>query len=100
MLQLEPSKRIPLSKVLEHKWMLKDESVEPPMSAPLAHSKCRTASGSVMWNDQVLLAIQRMNCNVESVKQVRPSVDDLSMMIHQACACMASNYGQPVSKKI
>ena len=76
MLQLEPSKRIPLSKVLEHRWMLMDEGTEPSMSTPLAHSKSRTASGNVMWNDQVLLAIQRMKCNVENVKQVCPSVND------------------------
>lgn len=72
MLQLDPTKRISLSKVLEHKWM---QLGEGEMNETLTQSTLnrRTASGNVMWNEQVLLAIQRLNLpnfGVEAVKQV------------------------------
>ncbi|XP_011404771.1 PREDICTED: serine/threonine-protein kinase SIK3-like [Amphimedon queenslandica] len=74
MLQLDPSKRIPLSKVLEHKWMQATpttvEGPSPLRSSPLYPQK--TASGNLLWNEQVLLAIQRLqssNFSIEAVKQ-------------------------------
>ena len=68
MLQLDPAKRIPLAKVLEHKWMRDGE--EGPKMVP--HKLIgRTASGNILWNDKVLMAVQRLNFNVEAVKQVR-----------------------------
>ena len=72
MLQLDPAKRISLSKVLEHKWM---QLGDGEMNETLTQSTLnrRTASGNVMWNEQVLLAIQRLNLpnfGVEAVKQV------------------------------
>ncbi len=67
MLQLDPVKRLPLAKVLEHKWM--QEGEEGPKILP--HKLInRTASGNILWNDKVLQAIQRLNFNVETVKQV------------------------------
>ena len=77
MLQLDPSKRIPLSKVLEHKWMQASPSPTDGPS-PLRSSSLypqKTASGNLLWNEQVLLAIQRLNSSnfsIEAVKQVRP----------------------------
>ncbi len=67
MLQLDPARRIPLSKVLEHKWMQEGEDEPKILSHKLID---RTASGNILWNDKVLLAIQRLNFNVEAVKQV------------------------------
>ena len=67
MLQLDPAKRMPLTKVLEHKWMQDREDVPKIMPHKLID---RTASGNILWNDKVLLAIQRLNFNVEAVKQV------------------------------
>ena len=70
MLQLDPSKRISLSKVLEHKWM-QDETEKSVDRTPSERSLInRSTSGSIIWNEEVLLAIQRLNFNVEAVKQV------------------------------
>ena len=68
MLQLDPSKRIPLTSVLKHRWM---EGVEVTMDMPTQCHRVSNASGeSVLWNDQVLMAIQNMNYNVDACKQV------------------------------
>jgi serine/threonine-protein kinase SIK3 len=72
MLQLDPNKRIPLSKVLEHKWMLTASDMNLFNTCPSLH-KNFSGSGNVLWNEQVLLAIQRLNnpnFSLESVKQV------------------------------
>lgn len=66
MLQLEPGKRIPLNKVLEHRWML---GVEPVMPHTM-NFEMPTTSDKVVWNTQVLSAIQNMNYDVERCKQV------------------------------
>jgi hypothetical protein len=71
MLQLDPNKRIPLSKVLEHKWMLTASDMNLFNTCPSLH-KNFSGSGNVLWNEQVLLAIQRLNnpnFSLESVKQ-------------------------------
>ena len=71
MLQLDPSKRISLSKVLEHKWM-QDETEKSVDRTPSERSLInRSTSGSILWNDKVLFAVQRLNFNVEAVKQVK-----------------------------
>ncbi len=69
MLQLDPSKRIPLSAVLKHRWM---EGVNCNVDVPL---KCRRGSivgagECVKWNDHVLMAIRNMNCDVDACKRV------------------------------
>ena len=63
MLQLEPAKRIPLSKVLEHRWMKSDLETTSPTVV------CGSNEG-IVWNADVLAAIQRMNYDVERCKQV------------------------------
>lgn len=69
MLQLDPSKRIPLSAVLKHRWM---EGVEATLDKPTKCLPASNASGEGMvWNDQVLIAIQNMNYNVDACKLVR-----------------------------
>lgn len=69
MLHLDPSKRIPLDRVLEHKWMLTTEA--ELMAVNSAHQRRFLGSSeSLLWNDQVLLAIQRMKYDVEACKQV------------------------------
>lgn len=76
MLQLDPAKRIPLSKVLEHKWM-QDSDQPPNMDTISPLQSKRSASGNLLWNEQVLLAIQRLNSStftIEAVKQVRVTV--------------------------
>ena len=71
MLQLDPSKRLSLSKVLEHKWM-QDETEKSVDRTPSERSLInRSTSGSILWNDKVLFAVQRLNFNVEAVKQVK-----------------------------
>ena len=91
MLQLDPSKRIPLSKVLEHKWMQASPSPTDGPS-PLRSSSLypqKTASGNLLWNEQVLLAIQRLNSSnfsIEAVKQVRP---------HTCVYCTYLLFGDP-----
>ena len=68
MLQLDPSKRISLASVLKHRWMA---GVEVTMDMPTKCHRGSNASGeSVLWNDQVLMALQNMNYNVDICKQV------------------------------
>ena len=67
MLQLDPAKRLPLSKVLEHKWMQAGKQQEPHVMNRL---RVYNSKDNLVWNDQVLLAIQRMGYNLDSVKQV------------------------------
>ena len=67
MLQLDPMKRLPISKVLEHKWMLAGKQEHPVMSRLRVYN----SKDNLVWNDQVLLVIQRMGYNVDSVKQVK-----------------------------
>ena len=69
MLHLDPSKRLPLSRVLDHKWMTQGVLPEPLTN----HVTPRVfgSNSSLIWNDQVLLAIQRMKYNVDACKEVR-----------------------------
>ena len=69
MLHLDPSKRITLASVLKHRWMQGSES-DPP-SPTHNHLRVFGSSDNLLWNEQVLRAIQRMNYNVEACKQVR-----------------------------
>ena len=73
MLQLDPSKRIPLSAVLKHKWM---EGVDRSMDMPITktHRVSVVGGDGVVWNDQVLLAIQNMKYSVDACKLVRKRV--------------------------
>ena len=71
MLHLDPSKRLPLSRVLEHKWMTEQQEVLLEASTNHIAPQLFGSNDSLLWNDQVLLAIQRMNYNVEACKQVR-----------------------------
>ena len=68
MLQLDPAKRIPLAKVLEHRWMLEGENTT---QTPLIQNSLRNSSGNLMLNEKVMMAIQRLNFNTEIVKEVR-----------------------------
>lgn len=68
MLHLDPSKRITLASVLKHRWMQGSES-DPP-SPTQNHLRVFGSSDNLLWNEQVLRAIQRMNYNVEVCKQV------------------------------
>ena len=68
---MDPAKRIPLAKVLEHKWMMEGEDGPKIMPHKLID---RTASGNILWNDKVLLAVQRLNFNVETVKQASHTI--------------------------
>ena len=72
MLHLDPSKRITLASVLKHRWMHGSES-DPP-SPTQNHLRVFGSSDNLLWNDQVLRAIQRMNYNVEACKQVRDEI--------------------------
>ena len=65
MLHLDPSKRIPLSSVLKHRFM-EGAGVDMP-----THSlRVFGSSDNLLWNDQVLSAIRSMNYNVDACKQV------------------------------
>lgn len=67
MLQLDPAKRLPLSKVLEHKWMQAGkQQQEPPV---MNHLRIYNSKDNLVWNDQVLLVIQRMGYDLDNVKQ-------------------------------
>ena len=66
MLQLEPAKRIPLSKVLEHRWM---QGMEPDLQ-PANIMKVFGSNEHILWNTHVLTAIQKMNYDVDRCKQV------------------------------
>ncbi len=68
MLHLDPSKRIPLASVLKHRWM---EGVgSNVLSLPTNNLRVFGSSDNLLWNDQVLMAIQTMNYNVDACKQV------------------------------
>ena len=66
MLQLDPAKRIPLAKVLEHRWM---QGMEPDLQ-PTNQMRVFGSNENILWNSRVLAAIQKMNYDVERVKQV------------------------------
>ena len=66
MLQLDPTKRIPLAKVLEHRWM---QGMQPDLQ-PLNKMRVFGSSDNLLWNSPVLAAIQNMNYDVERCKQV------------------------------
>ena len=66
MLQLEPAKRIPLGKVLEHRWM---QGMAPDLQ-PTNNMGVFGSSDNILWNTSVLAAIQKMNYDVERCKQV------------------------------
>ena len=66
MLQLEPAKRIPLAKVLEHRWM---QGMELDLH-PTNKMRVFGSNDNILWNGQVLSAIQKMNYDVERCKQV------------------------------
>lgn len=68
MLHLDPSKRIPLSSVLKHAWMKGDGPLD---DTPTNNLRVFGSSDNLLWNDQVQMAIQSMNYNVEACKQVR-----------------------------
>lgn len=68
MLQLDPSKRIPLASVLKHRFM---EGAGPGVDASTHSLRVFGSSDNLLWNDQVLMAIRGMNYNVEACKQVR-----------------------------
>ena len=89
MLQVDPNKRIPLSKVLEHKWMtIGSQKVLDGGTA--LHKSCgsssSSSSGSLVWNEHVLMALQRYNCNVEICKQVRVSCHII--VTYCTCVCV------------
>ena len=69
MLQLDPSKRIPLASVLRHRWM---DGVEVRMETPAARPQTSSPGedGSMVWNEEVLQAIKNMNYNVFTCQQV------------------------------
>ena len=67
MLLLDPAKRIPLAKVLEHRWM---QGMEPDLQ-PTKQMRVFGSDDNLLWNNQVLVAIQKMNFDVERCKQVR-----------------------------
>lgn len=67
MLHLDPSKRIPLSAVLKHRWM---EGAGSSTDVPINNLRVFGSSDNLLWNDQVLMAIQTMNYNVDACKQV------------------------------
>ena len=66
MLQLDPAKRIPLGKVLEHRWM---QGMEPDLQ-PTCQMRVFGSNENILWNSRVFAAIQKMNYDVERVKQV------------------------------
>ena len=66
MLQLDPAKRIPLGKVLEHRWM---QEMEPDLQ-PSNKMRVFGSNDNILWNSHVLAAIQKMNYDVERCKQV------------------------------
>lgn len=66
MLQLEPAKRIPLGKVLEHRWM---QGMAPDLQ-PTNSMRVFGSNDNILWNTPVLAAIQKMNYDVERCKQV------------------------------
>ena len=66
MLHLDPSKRIPLSSVLKHNWMRGDLGNDMPTN----NLRVFGSSDNLIWNDQVQMAIQSMNYNVDACKQV------------------------------
>ena len=70
MLQLDPAKRIPLAKVLEHRWM---QGMQPDLQ-PLNKMRVFDSSDNLLWNNQVLAAIQTMNYDVERCKQVHSTI--------------------------
>ena len=71
MLHLDPSKRITMASVLKHRWMQGPESDPPSPTQNHLHVRVFGSSDNLLWNEQVLRAIQRMNYNVEACKQVR-----------------------------
>ena len=73
MLQLDPSRRIPLSSVLRHRWMQGVES--EPLNTQM---RVFGSLDNLLWNDIVLKAIQTMNYNLEACKQV---CDKLALLI-------------------
>lgn len=80
MLQLDPAKRIPLSKVLEHRWMQEGEDGSTARTA-LAQNHQRNSSSNLLLNDKVMLAIQRLNFNTELVKEVISFYSSLSQFL-------------------
>ena len=70
MLQLEPAKRIPLNKVLEHRWM---QGMELDLQ-PTSKMRVFGSNEHIFWNSHVLAAIQKMNYDVDRCKQVRKSL--------------------------
>ena len=69
MLHRDPTKRIPLAKVLEHKWMAWGEG-ETGMTGMTGQRQRIGSADNLRWNEQVEQAIRGMNYNVESCKQV------------------------------
>ncbi|CAI8051578.1 Serine/threonine-protein kinase SIK1 [Geodia barretti] len=65
MLQLEPAKRIPLNKVLEHRWM---QGMELDLQ-PTSKMRVFGSNEHIFWNSHVLAAIQKMNYDVDRCKQ-------------------------------
>lgn len=68
MLHLNPSKRIPLSSVLKHNWMKGDGTLGNEV--PTNNLRVFGSSDNLLWNEQVQVAIQSMNYNVDACKQV------------------------------
>lgn len=73
MLHLDPSKRIPLSSVLKHKWMEGVGSDAPTNN----NLRVFGSSDNLLWNEQVLMAIQSMNYNTDACKHV--SIDIITV---------------------
>ena len=94
MLQLEPAKRIPLGKVLEHRWM---QGMEPDLQ-PTNKMKVFGSNDNILWNSHVLAAIQKMNYDVERCKQVRPHLIYASFHIHPIII-LHSYYWRPMLVK-
>ena len=78
MLHLDPSKRIPLSGVLKHRWM-QGADTETQLIDQL---RVFGSSDNLLWNEQVLLAIQQMNYDVERCKMVCECNDPLPVYEH------------------
>ena len=92
MLQLEPAKRIPLNKVLEHRWM---QGMELDLQ-PTSKMRVFGSNEHIFWNSHVLAAIQKMNYDVDRCKQVRKSLNvfrfPIISLLCQCSACLSAHF--------
>ena len=85
MLHLDPSKRITMASVLKHRWMQGPESDPPSPTHNHLHVRVFGSSDNLLWNEQVLRAIQRMNYNVEACKQVSEILLKFNFILPKSC---------------